>query len=160
MRWNNPGLPHKGWTIVATHDLGDLAGACDMCGTAYRYAHLMRHETQIECNVGCVCAEKMANDYVTPRAEERKLKNKANRTRSWFDKKWLPHRDGTSIYKYRPHPTSYNFNDGLHYGIKTTSNCYRPYIEGDEFDTTCFSDIFEAKKYLLAKLVKKHNFEP
>ena len=73
-RWDQPGVPHKGWHCVDVVDLradGESAdetdyATCQMCGNEkIRYVHIMEHPDLDEnFEVGCVCAEKMSDDYV------------------------------------------------------------------------------------------------
>jgi hypothetical protein len=79
--WNQPGIPHRGWHCTDVEDLGDLDGTCEMCGTPIRYVHTMRHHDHERLGVGCVCAEKMSDDYVGPRKRERELKNQVARNK-------------------------------------------------------------------------------
>ena len=72
-RWDQPGVPHKGWRCVDVVDLradGESAdetdyATCQMCGNEkIRYVHIMEHPDLDEnFEVGCVCAEKMSDDY-------------------------------------------------------------------------------------------------
>ena len=72
-RWDQPGVPHKGWHCVDVVDLradGESAdetdyATCQMCGNEkIRYVHIMEHPDLDEnFEVGCVCAEKMSDDY-------------------------------------------------------------------------------------------------
>jgi hypothetical protein len=77
--WNQPDIPHKGWVFVSVHDNETAAAICEMCGNErIRYVHTMEHPTNnIQLDVGCVCAEKMSDDYVNPRRRERALRNAA-----------------------------------------------------------------------------------
>ena len=69
-RWDQPGVPHKGWHCVDVVDLradGESAdetdyATCQMCGNEkIRYVHIMEHPDLNEnFDVGCVCAEKMS----------------------------------------------------------------------------------------------------
>jgi len=87
--WNISGIPHKGWTLSTVIDIrGDDQSEdetcyeiCMMCGNEkIRYVHIVSHpNVSEEFKVGCVCAEKMTNDYTSPRHIENKLKNKTNR---------------------------------------------------------------------------------
>ena len=71
-RWDQPGVPHKGWHCVDVVDLradGESAdetdyATCQMCGNEkIRYVHIMEHpELDENFDVGCVCAEKMSGD--------------------------------------------------------------------------------------------------
>jgi hypothetical protein len=79
--WNQTNIPHKNWYCVDVIDNKTPNATCEMCGNeCVRYVHVMSHpEHQGYLNVGCVCAEKMENDYVNPRKRERKLRNAAAR---------------------------------------------------------------------------------
>jgi hypothetical protein len=77
--WNQPEVPHKGWKFVNVIDTETAEETCEMCGNErIRYVHIMSHPNYSgSLNVGCVCAEKMADDYVNPRKRERALRNAA-----------------------------------------------------------------------------------
>lgn len=79
--WNQPDIPHKGWVFISVRDNESADAICEMCGNEHiRYVHTMSHpENNIELDVGCVCAEKMSDDYVNPRRRERELRNKTAR---------------------------------------------------------------------------------
>ena len=72
-RWDQPGVPHKGWHCLDVVDLRADGGpadetdyaTCQMCGNEkIRYVHIMEHPDLDEnFEVGCVCAEKMSDDY-------------------------------------------------------------------------------------------------
>ena len=82
--WNRPNVPHKNWCWLDVIDTQTRDSVCDMCGNErIRYVHVMAHpEYPAQLSVGCVCAEKMTNDYVNPKQRERKLRNAAaSRTR-------------------------------------------------------------------------------
>ena len=56
-----------------------------MCGRErIRFVHIMRHpDYPDELRVGCVCAEKMSDDYVNPRRAEDTLKKRAVRRKNF-----------------------------------------------------------------------------
>lgn len=87
--WDNKGMPHKGWSCSGMEDLGAPDGQCEMCGKEeIRYVHFMQHsEVKGTISVGCVCAEKMeeeyGNDRSAARQREAKLKNAAGRRERW-----------------------------------------------------------------------------
>lgn len=91
-RWDQPGIPHKGWTCVGVEDLEAPDGCCDMCGKeAIRYVHYMEHASyQGTISAGCICAERMEDDYSAPgrpsRAKSREalLRNTASRKKRWL----------------------------------------------------------------------------
>lgn len=79
--WDQPDIPHKGWVCVDVIDNETPDATCEMCGNErIRYVHTMSHPSNnMQLDVGCVCAEKMTDDYVNPRRRERELRNKAAR---------------------------------------------------------------------------------
>lgn len=96
--WDNPGVPHKGWHCESVYDVREEGESpeetdyktCQMCGNEkIRLVHVMSHDDYEEnLEVGCVCAEKMSNDYVGPKLRERELRNKALRRSKWLTRKW------------------------------------------------------------------------
>jgi len=97
-RWDQEGTPHKGWTCVDVIDLraeGQSAeetdyAVCQMCGNErIRHIHVMTHpEVHDSFEVGCICAEKMSDDYDGPRKREAKLKSRAATRARWLTRKW------------------------------------------------------------------------
>ena len=91
-KWRKPGMPHRGWTCEGIEDLGEPAAVCEMCEVAtIRYIHYLTHHDFAEgvaLGVGCVCAEKMEQDYVSPRERERTLRNSAARKQRWLTRNW------------------------------------------------------------------------
>jgi hypothetical protein len=93
--WIKTGVPHKGWTCIGVDDLrgddpdADLA-TCEMCQVQQiRFVHQMTHpDYQTGLQVGCVCAEKMEDDYVGPRRREAPLRSRATRRAKWLKKGW------------------------------------------------------------------------
>jgi|694.fasta_scaffold13431_27 hypothetical protein len=77
--WDQLDVPHKGWIFLDVIDTETAEATCEMCGNErIRYVHMMAHaDYAARLSVGCVCAEKMADDYVNPRRRERKLRNAA-----------------------------------------------------------------------------------
>jgi hypothetical protein len=95
-RWDQPGVPHKGWRCVDVTDLEEAMGVCEMCGKEeIRYVHHMEHdEFSGTLGVGCVCAEKLSGDYVAPRLREKVLRSKAGRKARWLTRSWRVARTG------------------------------------------------------------------
>lgn len=103
--WDTAGIPHKGWECIAVQDLEpeDECGyaSCQMCGNErIRYVHLMKHDWYCdELEVGCICAEKMSDDYVNPRQKEKALRNRAARKAKWLSRNWKVSQKGNSWLK-------------------------------------------------------------
>ncbi len=54
-----------------------------------RYVHYMEHPNfLLTLGCGCVCAEKMEEDYVGPRQREAALKASVGRRKRWLSRKW------------------------------------------------------------------------
>jgi hypothetical protein len=85
-KWAQPGVPKKGWTCERMQDLGSPQATCEMCETkTIRYVHTMTHPHYgTALQVGCVCAQKMQNDYAGPRLREKKLRSIADRRKRWL----------------------------------------------------------------------------
>lgn len=107
--WNQIGIPHKGWHCMDVIDLAEGIEPgekveyeqCEMCGNEkVRFVHIMKHpEYPKELKVGCVCAEKMSDDYINPRKRENELKNKCSRRNSFNKVKWKKNFDKNTYSK-------------------------------------------------------------
>jgi hypothetical protein len=95
-KWSTPGVPHKGWSCVSVEDREAPDAICEMCEVQeIRYVHHMEHPDYAETlAVGCVCAERMEDDYEAPRRRERHLRNAAQRRTRWLGRKWKTSRKG------------------------------------------------------------------
>lgn len=110
-RWDLSGVPHKGWIFVDCIDVKEDATdddeieyeTCEMCqNEKIRYVHLLRHPDYLEMiRVGCVCAEKLTNNYETPRNRENALRNRAMRKKNFMKQEWYPNANGNLILKYK-----------------------------------------------------------
>src|SRR5260370_34736417 len=49
--------PRFGWEFIGGHDLEDLVGTCEFCGTAIRHVCLVQHEKWTAFDVGEVCCD-------------------------------------------------------------------------------------------------------
>lgn len=113
--WNQADIPHKGWCLIDVIDIhanvqhADEDEAefekCMMCGQEkIRYVHIVKHsKIDKEFRVGCVCAEKMTDDYLNPKLKQRELKNKATRRRNWVNRKWKISAKGNSYLNIENH---------------------------------------------------------
>lgn len=144
--WDKPGVPRKGWRCVGYYDLREDGqdpedteyATCEMCGhEQIRYVHTMAHDNYETLDVGCICAEKMSEDYLTPRRNEARLKNRASRRKKWLSRKWRLSSKGNH----------YLNADGYNLGI--FPNQRRPglwnFWIGKQFSAQSYSSIEEAK---------------
>ena|SRR3990167_3047075 len=78
-------LPRKGWVLQGADDLGELRGSCDWCGTQIRYVHFINHkDNDLSFGVGCICAERLTEDYVNPKLREKNFKKQVSCLKSWM----------------------------------------------------------------------------
>ena len=121
--WTEPDVPHKGWICYGVTDRGEPSATCEMCQAAQiRYAHHMHHDEYADdLEVGCVCAEHMAEGYEGHeaerqlRADARRKKREAERSASrapepvapspplrqdpWSLAIWRESKAGNSVYR-------------------------------------------------------------
>lgn len=108
--WESPNVPHKGWVLVDVIDVrvdGESVNetayeSCMMCNQErIRYVHIVKHvAVKDEFRVGCVCAEKMTEDYVNPKRRENRLRSKPTRRSAWMRKKWKENTKGNQLLEY------------------------------------------------------------
>jgi len=110
--WNRQDVPHKGWLLQDVIDLADPKSdslneyeTCMTCGKEdIRYVHLVKHPCiQDQFRVGCVCAEKMTEDYINPRQIENGLRSRAVRRNSWVGLNWKFSKKGNVYLKKGGH---------------------------------------------------------
>lgn len=111
--WNQGGVPHKGWHLSDVIDVrrdGQNEDeteyeTCMMCGNEkIRYVHIVEHaEIDDEFKVGCVCAEKMTNDYINPGKRENELRNRSKRRLNWSRRTWKTSHKGNLYLRIDHH---------------------------------------------------------
>lgn len=50
-------MPRGDWECIGSHDLGDLIGECELCGTDLRYLYLVQHPNWPAMEVGTDCCD-------------------------------------------------------------------------------------------------------
>ncbi len=144
-RWDQQGIPHKGWNCVDVIDIradgeavneSDYA-TCQMCGKEkIRYVHIMEHtDLEDQFEVGCVCAEKMSDDYIGPRVRENRLRNRAARRARWLQRKWRTSAKGNGFLNV----------EGYNLVIYPTKSKRWGYKIGDRFGQKTYATSSEAK---------------
>ena len=111
--WKQKDIPHKGWTLIDVIDVREdyqpedetEYESCMMCGNEkIRYVHIVEHfEVNETLKVGCICAEKMTNDYLNPKRLEKKLRNRASRRTNWKNRRWKRSFNGNSYLNIDGH---------------------------------------------------------
>lgn len=143
--WNQIGVPHKGWVLNEVIDIREDGQSaeetpyetCMMCGNEkIRFVHIVSHnEVEEEYRVGCVCAERMTNDYINPKGKENELRNRANRRNTWIKKTWKLSKTGNIYLNHKEH----------HIVIfKDKSQKYKVIID-DIFGKKTFQELHKAK---------------
>lgn len=143
--WNQAGIPHKGWQCVDVIDLrGDGESAedteyavCQMCGNEkIRFVHVMEHADHDDAlRVGCVCAEKMSDDYLGPKRRESRLRNRAVRRKKWLTRTWRTSSKGNPFLNIQGHNVGVHINKFKRWGYR---------IEG-RFSAETYPTMEEAK---------------
>lgn len=160
--WNNKDVPHKGWILVDVIDVREDGQPpdetdyekCMMCGNEkIRYVHIVEHnEIEEQYRVGCICAEKLTEDYVNPKEREKELKRKSNERISWIKKKWKISKSGNHYLNIDGNNIVV-FDDKISGKLKCKIN--------DKFGSKIYNDISAAKIGLYNKiedLKKKGNW--
>lgn len=95
-------LPNRGWILNEVVDLGDLASACQRCGTEIRYEHHCSHPMGLSAVVGCICCGDITQDYERAKELEHSLKNLAVAgSRFATSSRWRHKLDGNLTIRYR-----------------------------------------------------------
>lgn len=149
-RWDQEGLPHKGWAEQKTIDLNPDGRAdeaayetCEMCGNErIRFVHVMVHDAVPgPLRVGSVCAGKMTDDYEAARRREERLRSRAGRQKRWLSRAWRQSQKGNPFINV----------DGHNVGIHRTRGGWGYRID-DRFGTRSFASSDEAKLALFDEL--------
>lgn len=155
-RWDQEGIPHKGWRCIDVIDIREDGTpaeetdyqTCMMCGNEkIRYVHVLQHpDISEDYEVGCVCAEKMTDDYVGPRNRENILRNRSNRRITWLKRKWKISKNGSKYLNID------NNNIGI-FKDKKNPNKYRCWIN-KKFGTILYDSEDAAKLGLFQAMEK------
>jgi hypothetical protein len=148
--WSNLGIPQKGWELVDVYDVREDGQSvqdtdyetCMMCNNErIRYVHVLVHkDIKDKFKVGCICAEKMTDDPVTPKLLEERLRQSANRKINYAKRKWKVTQTGNYKLKFEGHFLL------IFYDNKTAK--YKGKIDS-KFGRKSFETIIEAKMALL-----------
>lgn len=136
--WNQQNIPHKGWTLIDFYSHDYPVHKCEMCGQEdIVNVFVMQHKTEdIRFEVGCVCAEKMLNDYVNPKKYQSTFIKWKKRKENWPNLKWYRTVKGNIDIK----------KDGNHVVIFTNNNIDGfKLIINKQFGKGIYKNIYEAK---------------
>ena len=154
-KWDQAGLPHKGWNCIDVVDLradGETAektdySTCQMCGNErIRFVHVMEHPNLGQnFDVGCVCAEKMSGDYEGPKRREATLRNRAARRTKWLQRKWRVSAKGNSFLNVDGYNLGVHMNKFKRWGYRiNTQFGVKTYGTEDEAKLALFDDFWTA----------------
>lgn len=86
-------FPISGWELIGHEDLGDLIGACELCGTELRYEFHIEHPKWFPMIVGTNCC-----DYLTESEVASGIRRDLDRQKRFIDsKRWKSIPEGFSI---------------------------------------------------------------
>ncbi|MDD5129825.1 MAG: hypothetical protein PHS66_02070 [Candidatus Omnitrophica bacterium] len=154
-RWERKDVPHKGWICVDYYDLhanGEVGYAtCEMCNNErIRYIHIMRHESYAkELKVGCICAEKMADDYVGPKSREKLLKNRSIRRKNWLKRNWRQSSRGNDYLNVDGHNVTIfpDKNRAEHWKFKIDDDfSLKSYVEKNQAKIAAFDALMKKRE--------------
>ena len=146
--WDKKDIPQKGWEWIGVDDFLEPDFNCEMCGqTNVRYVHHLIHkQNNILINVGCICAEKMTDDYTNPRKTEKYLKSVEKKKSRWLTRKWKTSKKGNDYMNIN------GFNITV-FQYKKGHNIYKwGYKIDDNFSSQAFQTEDEAKLALFDEL--------
>jgi hypothetical protein len=86
-------------------------------------------------DVGCVCAEKMSDDYDGPKRREARLRNRSSRRTRWLHRKWRVSAKGNNFLNV----------DGRNLVVYPTKTGRWGYKIGDRFGPKTYPTVREAK---------------
>lgn len=81
-------MPQSGWGLLASDDLGDLSGNCELCGTELRYIFAIEHPSWGAMAVGTDCCDKLTMTTEASEYHDRYIKLVNMRKRFVGSSKW------------------------------------------------------------------------
>jgi hypothetical protein len=93
--------PSAGWECVGYHDLGDLDGACDLCGTSIRYVFLVQVPGWPSMEVGEMCCDNLTCTEVASNHMESVRRFEDRKKRFVASKRWALSAAGAPIIKQK-----------------------------------------------------------
>lgn len=81
-------MPSGGWLLLATDDLGDLNGNCELCGTALRYSYAIVHPGWGAMAVGTDCCDRLTGTTDASEYHDMMLKDRGKLKRFVSSPSW------------------------------------------------------------------------
>ena len=92
-------MPQSGWELVASDDLGDLSGNCELCGTELRYIFAIEHPNWGAMAVGTDCCDRLTMTTEASEYHDRYIKLVDMRKRFVGSSKWKQTPSGSFTIK-------------------------------------------------------------
>lgn len=88
-KWDDPAVPHGGWSCIDIEDLEEASAICEMCETqSIRYVHTMEHRDYGTLLCGCICAGHMEENLDRARQREKSYRSRMARRSKWLTRQW------------------------------------------------------------------------
>lgn len=89
--------PKVGWTIFMDEDLEEVAGTCELCGTAIRYVFHVHHSQWEPMAVGADCCDNLTSSRLASTTKESIERFERRRAAFVSSKRWKPYSFGARI---------------------------------------------------------------
>lgn len=93
--------PPSGWDYQGEEDLGDVAGVCDYCGTAIRYAFFVHHPKWEPLTVGTDCCDNLTGTELASNHMESVNRYRSRKKRFQSSSRWQVNALGEFIRQKR-----------------------------------------------------------
>lgn len=130
-------MPRSGWLLVGTDDLGDLSGACELCGTELRYTFVVLHPGWGSMTVGTNCCDNLTATDDASQYMDRLTKRRDKLARFVQSKRWKEGENGISVLA----------ESGSKYRIQPDGAAFKIAING-RMGRKQFDSVLEARKHL------------
>ncbi len=113
-------IPKQGWECIGSHDLEDLIGYCELCGTNLRYLYLVHHPRWPAMEVGTDCCDNLTGTEYASEHHDKFVKEREMLRRFASSPRWKTE-DSNTISIRRKNINSLIFKN---------NNKYTIYVEG------------------------------
>lgn len=142
LRWDEEGIPHKGWKPVEIVTREERDGNCEFCGNHIKYEHHLSHEEQdLQMIAGSQCAIKLAEEYKTTIESRQRAAISAVRKATRARNKWI--REGWRVKDNGNQGKRLSYNNWVNIFRDRNSGNWK-YVHRDVF-SDAFSTIEDAK---------------
>lgn len=87
-------MPQSGWELIASDDLGEVCGECELCGTNLRYVFAIQHLNWGAMAVGTDCCDRLTLTNEASEYHEARLKRAEMLKRFINSKRWKNNKRG------------------------------------------------------------------